>query len=111
MSDRIKESDWKVFRRVHQAALERYCNGVLSEIKYVAGDRETTSHERYLHVYKLIHERNEKLALLFDDKGRSKACFQLARLRGHSLVTDEEFAEFSEELREEVAEILRIARI
>jgi hypothetical protein len=108
MIDRIKESDWKKFRDVHQAALDRYCTRVLSEIKYVATDRETTSHERYLKIYKLIHERNETIAILFDNKSRSKALFMLAGLRGHDLVTDEEFASFSPGLRDTVAQILQL---
>ena len=29
----IKESDWKVFRRLHSVALERYCQRVLEEVK------------------------------------------------------------------------------
>jgi hypothetical protein len=28
----IKEPDWKVLRRVHPLALERFCEGVLAEI-------------------------------------------------------------------------------
>jgi hypothetical protein len=91
---------------VHQAALERYCDRVLAEFKYVATDTEMTSHERYLKVYRLIKERDETLADLFDGKSRSKALWMLAGLRGHDLVTDEEFAAFSQELREAVALIL-----
>jgi hypothetical protein len=97
-----------VFRDVHQTALDRYCKRVLSEIKYVATDSKMTSHERYLQIYKLVHERNETMAGLFDNKSRSKALFMLAGLREHRLVTDEEFARFSQELRDEVEEILRI---
>ena len=29
----IKESDWKVFRRLNSVALERYCQRVLEEVK------------------------------------------------------------------------------
>jgi hypothetical protein len=108
MFDRIKESDWKIFRGLHQTALDRYCDRVLSEIKYVSTDTDATSHERYLQIYKLIHERDEKLGHLFDGKSRSKALFMLAGLREHRLVTDEEFARFSQELREAVEQILRI---
>jgi hypothetical protein len=102
----IKESDWKIFRGVHEAALERYCDRVLSEINYMATDRETGSHERYLKVYRLLHDRDETLGDLFNNKSRSKALFMLAGIRGHGLVTDEEFAAFSQELREAVALVL-----
>jgi|SRR5579872_2148806 len=111
MKDRIKESDWKIFRRVHQAALERYCDSVLSEIRYYATDREMNSHQRYLKIYEIIHERDEKLAVLFDGKSRSKALMQLVGLRHHGLLPDAEFAEFSEETRDEVQRFLRIAEM
>jgi hypothetical protein len=32
----IKESDWKVFRRLHSVALERYCRRVLEEVRVAA---------------------------------------------------------------------------
>jgi len=108
MRDRIKESDWKKFRGVHKAALERFCTRVLSEIKYVATDSEMTSHQRYLQIYKLIHEREKTLALLFNDTKRSNALLQLTGLREHGLATDEEFSGFSQELREAVDEIRRL---
>jgi hypothetical protein len=111
MNDRIKESDWKIFRRVHQAALERFCDGVLAELQYYATDREMNSHQRYLKIYEIIQKRDKKLAIVFDGKSRSKAVMQLAGLRHHGLVTDEEFAEFSEETRDEVTRFLRIAEL
>ena len=111
MNDRIKESDWKLFRDLHQVALNRYCDRVLSEMQYVATDSESSSHERYLQIYQLIHERDKKLARLFDGKSRSKAVWMLAGFRGHDLVTDEEFAAFSQELRDAVAVILQVAEL
>jgi hypothetical protein len=51
------------------------------------------------------------MATLFDDKKRSNALFQLAGFRYHSLITDEEYAEFSQELRDEVEMILRVGRM
>jgi len=111
MQDRIKESDWKIYRRLHQTALERFCDKVLAEIQYFVGEREKSSHERYLEIYKRIHERNDTLADLFDDKKRSNAVFKLANMRYHNLVTDEEFAEFSQDLRDHVEMILRVGRM
>jgi len=32
MSLDIKESDWKLFRRLHPVALERFCKQVIEEI-------------------------------------------------------------------------------
>jgi hypothetical protein len=111
MQDRIKESDWKIYRRVHQAALLRYCDKVLSEIQYFAGERDKTSHERYLEIYKRIHERDETLAKLFNGLKRSDAVFKLAGMRYQNLVTDDEFAEFSQDLRDHVEVVLRVSRL
>ena len=44
----IKEPDWKVLRRVHPLALERFCQGVLAEIGRVARDGAKSHHARYL---------------------------------------------------------------
>lgn len=38
----IKESDWKVFRKVRQLALERFCEQVLSEVKILASNPSDT---------------------------------------------------------------------
>ncbi len=106
----IKEADWKKYRVVHKAALERFCDKVLSEIQYFAGERERSSHERYLEIYKRIKERDKELSGLFDPMKRSTAVFQLAGLRYHKLVSDDGFARFSEELRESVEYILSPGR-
>jgi len=103
----IKESDWKLFRRLHSVALERFCQQVIEEINQTtncAGDY----HERYLAVFNLILERNEQMARAFDDMRRSNAFILLANIRGSQLLTDEEFSQFTPETREAVEVILRI---
>jgi len=111
MQDRIKESDWKKYRAVHQAALERFCDKVLSEIQYFIGERDKSSHARYLEIYKRIHERDETIADLFNDLKRSNAVFKLAGMRYQNLVTDDEYAQFSQDLRDEVELIQRVGRM
>ena len=39
----FKESDWKVFRRLHSVALERYCRRVLEEVRVAAGLQKSTT--------------------------------------------------------------------
>lgn len=79
----ILESDWKVFRQVHTAALARYCERVLAEVARLAGDTSIESHDRYLQVYKLIHERDKLLANAFNDFRRSTAELQLLIMKRH----------------------------
>lgn len=46
----IKEPDWKVLRRLHPLALERFCERVLTEIDRVSRDGATSHHARYLQI-------------------------------------------------------------
>jgi hypothetical protein len=95
----ISEADWKVFRQLHPLALERFCEGVLSEVGSLASGTGKSSHERYLAVYQLIHQRDRELADAFNDLRRSTAFRQIAVIRSHKLWTEEEFSRFSPETR------------
>jgi hypothetical protein len=95
----IRESDWKAFRQVHTAALDRFCEKVLGEITSFVSDTTKTPHERYLEIYKLIRERDRMLANAFNDVRRSTALLQLSIIHSHGLLTEEEMARFSPEAR------------
>lgn len=109
----IREADWKRFRPVYQAALQRYCQRVLTEAARIAagnGEDGASYQERYYKLYDLIKERDKELANMFDGQSRSKAVLQLAIMRKKGLVTDEEFATFSPELQERIQGILRLGK-
>ena len=106
----IKESDWKLFRRLHEVALERFCQRVIAEINQATSNCAGDYHKRYLEVYRLIRERDKEMALAFNDMRRSTAFFLLANIRGSDLLTDEEFSQFSLETREAIEVILGIRR-
>jgi len=95
----IKESDWKVLRQLFPLALDRFCELVLSEIDEIQEDDTTTRHQKYIGIFHIMRRRNEEMALVFDDPRRSKALMQLTALRARKLLTNEEFARFSEETR------------
>lgn len=97
MANDIRESDWKLFKEVRAAALERFCEGILAEVADLAGDQSKGSHERYLLVYGLIKERDALIADAFNDLRRSTMLRQLGFMWSLELVTDEEFARFSPE--------------
>lgn len=61
----IKEADWKVFRELRKIALERFCKRILLEVQDVA-ERDTSYHDRYLQVFRLIHERDDDIAAAFN---------------------------------------------
>jgi hypothetical protein len=106
----IPESDWKRFRQLHPIALERFCQRVLAEVEKLTSATDKTSHERYLAVFQLIKRRDRELANAFDDMRRSTALRQLACIRSHELLTEEEMARFSPETRGAVQGLLEIWR-
>ncbi len=63
MTHDFPESDWKVFREVQKAALERFCARVLEKIEAASSDASRSYHQRYLTVYRLLQEQDEELAL------------------------------------------------
>lgn len=93
----MKESDWKVFKKVKENALERFCAEALSDVEEAVKKKSDSSHGKYLYVYKLVANADKKLSLLFDGHSRSKAAIQLMLLRSEGLVKDSELAGMSEE--------------
>ena len=51
MHPQIKESDWKLLRRLTPVALERFCRSALAEINRVTSDSGEGYHERFLEVF------------------------------------------------------------
>lgn len=98
----IPESDWKRFKDVKAAALERFCERVLQECKEVIEDRGHSAHERYVQLFRLIRERDKELAAAFDYHSRSKVLMQLIAMRQLGVVKDEELEGFSLETRDSV---------
>ncbi|GAB1263579.1 hypothetical protein [Aurantivibrio infirmus] len=97
----ISESDWKNFKRIKEAALERFCETVLNDVSEGLSNKEnTTNHGKYLYLYRLIENYDKQIALLFNDHSRSKAPIQLMMLRGEGLVKEEELENLSGELKE-----------
>jgi hypothetical protein len=95
----IKEPDWKVLRRVHPLALERFCERVLAEIDRVSRDGSTSCHARYLQLFRILQQRDREMARLFDNPRRSHALTMLAQIRSQGLLTEDEFSILSPEAR------------
>ncbi|HEY0151003.1 MAG TPA: hypothetical protein VGB92_03335 [Longimicrobium sp.] len=98
----IPESDWKLFRTVREAALDRYCARVLEESAAILADERETNHERYIRLFRLLAKRDRTLADTFNNPRRSVARIQLAQMDALGLVTDIELARFSSDTRESV---------
>ena len=93
----IPEPDWKVFKRVREHALQRFCEQVLAEAAATCTRPGLSAHERYGELYGLIQDRNRTMALAFDEFRRSTAVDCIRMFRTLELLTDEEIAEFSED--------------
>lgn len=102
----IGEKDWKILKQVKASALERTCEGLLSELRAASTSPGKTAHERYLAVWDLMRRRNDDLAAAFDDYRRSTAFIRLTTLRQGGYLTDEEFSRFSPQTRERVGRVL-----
>lgn len=95
----IRESDWKLLRQLKPVLLDRFCSRVLSDIGKASSASAATSHERYLKVYALVQDEDKELGQMFDDLKRSNAVVKLSLMRRAGLLTEEEWAGFSEEMR------------
>ena len=95
----IKESDWKIFRKLRQVALERYGERILEDVRRDMDEPNGSFHERYLKLWDLLRSRDKTIALAFNDPRRSQAIIQLANIIAEDLLTEAELNEFSEETR------------
>ena len=106
MPHTIAEPDWKVLRRVHSLALDRYCQNVLAEIERVTHNTAQSAHRRYLDIFKIIERRDREIAGLFNDPRRSNALTMLARIRAAGLLTEDEFSSLSADTRSAIELLL-----
>jgi len=90
--------------------LERFCKRVLADIIEAANGNAQTYHERYLQIFQLMQERNDDLALAFDDIRRSNAIQKLTAMRVLGLLIDDEFMRFRPETRSLIDELVSIAK-
>lgn len=107
MSRDFPESDWKVFRKLREVALERFCERVLGDIGRIASNGTKSHHARYLEIYRLVEQRDEELADAFNDPRRSRAVLQLVAMHSHGLLTQDELLAFTPETRETVEALSR----
>ncbi len=108
-SEHIPEPDWKILRQLHPILLDRFCQRILEEIASAAADPSRSPHKAYLGLYDLIHRRDKEVADAFNDMRRSMAIVRILHLRKLDLMTEEEFARFTEETRATVNRFINLA--
>ena len=104
------ERDWRLLRSLHRASIDRYCARVLEECATVIRDTKTSSHDRYLQLFRLVKEHDQNIAAAFDDLRRSTAIQRLASMLLLGTVTDEELSQFSAETRDSATALVDIRR-
>jgi hypothetical protein len=96
------ESDWRILRELSRVALERFCQRILQEAAHLVNGIEGNTrdfHDRYLSLFKLLHERDDEMAEAFNDLRRSHAIWQLTAMWKLKLLTEGELARFSDATR------------
>ena len=110
MSRGVPESDWKLFRKLREAALERFTARTLDELVAVARDTSRTHHERYLATWELLRERDKQVARGFDNPGRSRMIEQLAFIHAKGLLEPDDFARFTQATRATIEGLVELER-
>jgi len=104
----FSERDWKHLRSVHGVALERFCTQVLDDAVAIVQVGGLSSHERYLQLFQLLHERDASMATAFDDMRRSTGLQRLTAMVGLKVLTQEELAGFNADVQETAREMSQL---
>jgi hypothetical protein len=104
----FSERDWTHLRRVHAVALERFCARVLDEAATIVHDGGGSAHQRYLQLFRLVHERNAAMATAFDDLRRSTGLRRLSAMVGLDVLTEEDLAGFQPAVRDAARELSQV---
>jgi hypothetical protein len=81
-------------------AVNRFSKETLSNIHQIMADKETESkHEKYLKIYKYIHQRDKILRDVFNEYRRSTAKLSILQIHNLGLFNPEEFNQFSDEVK------------
>lgn len=98
----IPEADWKKFRLIHQAALQRFSQSKLDALQKRAVSERKTSQERLLDIFEFARDSQNEMARIFDNPRRSTALVQLALMHAGKLIDAGEWEGLSEHTREMV---------
>lgn len=106
----ISESDWKKLRSIKGEVLNFSCERVLDRIKKTIEKQSENKHEIYLDLWKILKEEDQKIAIMFDDLKRSNAIHKLAAWKHNGVISDDSFAEFSNETRHRILALNELFR-
>jgi len=110
MSRDIPERDWKKLRSIEEAALNIACERIFQKITKLIESRGAQSHKYYLKLWKVLHEEDKEISLMFDDLRRSTAIFKLAMWKKNGILSGEDFEDLTKETQKRIESIYSIER-
>jgi len=110
MTREIKEADWKLFRKLHPIAVERFCQRIIEDVRSATSSRVDGYHDCYLKLFEQMRSRDREMASAFNDPRRSNAFILLANIKELGLLTEEEVMQFSPETRDAIEVIVSLRR-
>ncbi|SEQ70132.1 hypothetical protein SAMN03080615_02460 [Amphritea atlantica] len=96
----ISEADWKHFKTVQAATLDKFCKQILDDASETINDVVLSNHEKYISLYRMIEKRDKRIAEIFNYNSRSKVMLQLYLLKSEGLLEAVQIAGFSTEVQE-----------
>jgi hypothetical protein len=101
----IPEAEWKYLRTIKPEMLETLCKRINDEASQIITSLPLSQHEKFLHLFRHVIEKNEIIAECFDDWRRSNIMQKLLLLRQEGLLTNEHVAHLSEESQSKFEQI------
>ncbi len=102
MSRSTPERDWKYIRSVHDDLLAALCERINKHSADLLASFAGPEHEKYLKLYRHIHDSDRIIALCFNDLKRSNLILKLAALQHHGILTPEHIENLSQETQEKL---------
>jgi hypothetical protein len=102
MNDELSKSQKKIARALIDKGLELECADFIESIKKLLLTDKSgvkSNHELYIKIYKSAHKFDKHIAMRYDGLGGSKYFITVLELYMDDILTDEDLADFDEDVR------------
>jgi hypothetical protein len=96
----IRESDWKLFTKIKDEAIDQFCTKAFFEFKKILEDESKPIHDRYIEHFKAVRNMDKHMSQLFDGHSRSKAWLQMLYIRREGIANENLLSQLSDEFIE-----------
>jgi hypothetical protein len=105
MYEKLKESDWKVFRDMLPGLREKYLKKKNKEIQEILKDPEKNETERFWDAEEKIKQEVKILRECLDDYSRSKMDMKVMLMCRYGMLEKKDLEKFSEEFQDQYQEV------